>query len=228
MSQREEAFRRMLGREPSATERTDMALLREVVRLGDNDPFWGIAAFLYARNPSDTESRERLRLTRAALDAFGRTLEGLVERLPEQVPAGVPDTMASTVATAVGVALANWAPRSSLRTALAEHVHTVLLALAGLIFTVVLAVSAAYWAGIVSVRRVDATQQAALNANAHTLAAWTRTRDGRRVYAWARLNALGLRALLTCSYSGWQRIARNGYALCYPNGSGHGYYLPPG
>ena len=87
MSHRDETFRRMLGHEPGETERADMAMLQEAARISDNDPFWGIAAFLYARNPSDMENRERLKVTLASLESFGRMIEGFGRTLEGRSPA---------------------------------------------------------------------------------------------------------------------------------------------
>ncbi|MHB1529895.1 MAG: hypothetical protein ACYCXT_10780 [Acidiferrobacteraceae bacterium] len=234
MSHRDETFRRMLGHEPGQTEQADIAMLQEAARISDNDPFWGIAAFLYARNPSDVENRERLKVTLASLEGFGRTIEGFGRTLEEAVarlPDGsagtavTRDELASTVETAMGRALAEWAPRSSLRDWLGDHVNAVLATAGGLVITVLLAVVVACWAGYGIAHRDDAARQAVRDANARTVAAWIRTPEGQWVYAWARLNAVSLRPLLSCAYPGWRRISQDGYTVCYPNGSGHGYYL---
>ncbi len=220
----------MLGHEPTADERTEIATLREVARLGDDDPFWGVAAFLYARTKSDTENRERLRITQESLETFGRTLEGAIQTLSHPAAPGSNEmptaTLSSTVATAVAAALGDWAPRSSIRTWFGEHLNAVLCATGALIACQLIGVGAGYWAGQVSARRLESAHQATRVADARTIAAWARTPDGHRVFAWARLNGPGLGYLLSCRYPGWTRTREEGYTVCYPNGSGHGYYLP--
>lgn len=230
MNRREEAFRRMLGREPTADERTEIATLREVAQLGDDDPFWGVAAFLYARTKSDTENRERLRLTQESLEMFGGKLEGAIHYLKhERAPVGheLPvAALSSTVAATVVAALADRTSRSSIRTWFGEHLNAALGAIGALIASQLIGIGAGYWAGQVSTRRLEAAHQATRAADARTIAAWARTPDGHRVFAWARLNAPGLGYLLSCRYPGWTRTRADGYTVCYPNGSGHGFYLP--
>jgi hypothetical protein len=211
-------------------------MLQEAARISDNDPFWGIAAFLYARNPSDMENRERLKVTLASLESFGRMIEGFGRTLEEAV-ARLPDSaasadtgafwgeMRSTVESSVGRAVADCTPRSSLRDWLGDHVNAVLATAGGLVITVLLGMGVAYWAGYSAAQRADAARQALIDARARTVAAWVKTPEGQQVYAWARLNAFGLRALLTCGYPGWRRESQDGYTVCYPNGGGHGYYL---
>ncbi|MHB8413790.1 MAG: hypothetical protein ACYDB1_00140 [Acidiferrobacteraceae bacterium] len=65
----------------------------------------------------------------------------------------------------------------------------------GLVRTRLLGMAGAYGVGYHTVQRADAARQAMIDANARTVSAWAKTAEGRQVYAWARLNALGLRAL---------------------------------
>lgn len=230
MNRRDEAFRRMLGRAPTTGEQTEIATLREVAQLSDDDPFWGVAAFLYAQAKSDTENRERLRITQESLEGFGGKLEDAIQYLKHQTtPVGheiSAAALSSTIAATVVAALADWTPRSSIRTWFGEHLNAVLGAAGALIASQLIGVGAGYWAGQVSTRRLEAARQATSVADARTIAAWARTPDGRRVFAWARLNAPGLGSLLSCRYSGWTRMREDDYTVCYPNGSGHGFYLP--
>jgi len=235
MSLRDEAFRRLLGREPGADEQTDIAAIRDAVKLGDNDPFWGIVAFLYARTQPDIEGRAQLKITQESLEAFGKTLNGALEcitSLPAHAGGGVSqDGLASLVEAAVASALEDWVPRAatarpSIKTWLGEHFNAVLHVAGGLVVAVLISVAAAYWAGQESARQVYAVRQATIEAEAHTLEAWARTPNGRRVYAWGTLNAPSLGKILSCGYPGWTRTRQDGYTVCYPNGSGHGFYLP--
>ncbi|MHB1587402.1 MAG: hypothetical protein ACYCRH_03355 [Acidiferrobacteraceae bacterium] len=230
MNRREEAFRRMLGREPTANERIEIAMLREVAQLGDDDPFWGVAAFLYARTNSDTENRERLKLTQESLETFGRMLKDAIHFLSHPTARagheGSAAALSSTVAATVVAALADQTPRSSIRTWFGEHLNVALGATCALIASQLIGVGAGYWAGQVATRRLEAARRVTRAADARTITAWARTPDGRRVFAWARLNAPGLKYLLSCRYPGWTRTRADGYTVCYPNGSGHGFYLP--
>ncbi len=235
MSLRDEAFRRMLGRKPGTEEHADIAAIRDAARLGDNDPFWGIAAFLYARTKPDIESRERLKITLESLDAFGNTLNGAlacIKNQPVRADGGLSrDGLSSIVEAAVASALADWMPRAraarpSIRAWLGAHFSAVLYVIGGLAVAVLVSLAVAYWAGQTSARRLYAARQAIIDADAHTLEAWARTAEGRRVYAWGTLNAASLGKLLSCGYPGWRRLRKDGYTVCYPNGSGHGFYLP--
>lgn len=227
MSHREVVFRRLLGHEPDATEQADMGIFHEVMQLRDNDPFWGIAAFLYTRVPSDAENRERLKLTQASLETFSQKLEAALARHESRAAdrdSALQDALMVTIEAAITAATVDPAPRPSIREWFGAHVNAVLATTGVLVLAGVLAVILAYWTGETAVRRIDALRAVAQAAQAHTRAAWIQTRDGREVYAWARLNATGLHALLTCSYPGWRRARQEGYVVCYPEG-GYGYYL---
>ena len=236
MSLRDESFRKLLGREPTPTEWADINALQHATGLNPNDASWGLFAFLATCAPSAVENRERLQVTVASLEDYGRRIEDFDRRLKEalvRLPDGGANTdtgafwdeLGSTVASSVSRAVADWTPRSSLRDWLGDQVNAARATAGGLVITLLLGMVVACWAGYHTAQQADAARQAMIDAHARTVAAWTKTPEGQHVYAWARLNATGLRALLTCGYPGWRRESQDGYTVCYPNGGGHGYYL---
>ncbi len=81
--------------------------------------------------------------------------------------------------------------------------------------------------GAAAARRLDRAREALIETEVPPIVAWARTAAGRRVYVWSWLNAASLNRLLACTYPGWIQKHQGSYTICYPNGHGYGYYLPP-
>lgn len=244
MSLRDESFRAMLGREPSGTEWTDIERLHRATGMNKDEAFWGVIAYLYARTRPDIEAREQLRLVIESLKDFGGRLDhGMrIDRLVAPITTALQSVLAEgpglrvdarALSATIETALRNAGPppRSSLRDWFGEHLAAALYTVAGLFTSGLLAVGLAYWTGtLAGTRATRAADQAALahlRTHAGPIRAWALSRAGQRVYAWGQLNRQSLGHILSCNYPGWRQRSQDGYVVCYPNGSGHGFYLPP-
>ncbi len=215
MSRRDDIWRAFLGdRDPTADEAHDIMLLADRLSLGDSDPFWGIVAFMYTRLSGMATAHEEL--TRTLADRFASKIDRL---------SALPD---STL-TSVRAALAEWRPkfeppaRQSFREWLREHSRTMLYFSGFAGSAIVLLIMAAFWRGAHMYDPVHDTQ---VVAQAHPTEGWENTKIGRKVYAWVQLNGAGLDTVLQCDFGKSAKVIHsNGLTICYPSGSGNGYYL---
>ena len=234
----------MLGREPSSTEWEDIARLQRATGMNKDEAFWGVIAYLYARTKPEVESREQLRLVLDSLKDFGARLDPMTHN--EQLVTAITTALRTMLAefsgrktdagvcsAAIATALKNLGalPRASLKDWFGAHLAPVLYCAAALFASGLLAVGLAYAvgraAGTQTARAADQAALVRLKTHAKALQAWALSPEGRRVYAWGTLNRLSLGRILACDYPGWTRQRHKGYLICYPNGSGHGFYLPP-
>jgi hypothetical protein len=216
VSRRDEIWRSFLGdRDPTADEAHDIMLLAERLSLGDSDPFWGIVAFMYTRLAGMAAAHEQL--SRTLADRIASKIDRL---------SALPD---STL-TSVRAALAEWRPKFepptqlSFRAWLREHSRSVLY-FSGLTGgAVVLLLMAAFWLGAHQSAYFHDTPMV---AQTHPTENWENTKIGRKVHAWAQLNGAGLDTVLQCNFGKSAKVIHsNGLTICYPSGSGNGYYLP--
>ncbi len=235
----------MLGREPGSTEREDIDRLQRATGMNKDEAFWGVIAYLYARTKPDVEAREQLRLVVESLKAFGAQLDEALrpDRLITAIATAVrttltelsgPGTEGSAFAAAIGTALSNpgVAQRPALQEGFGAHRTAVRYGALALCASGLLAVGLAYWlgrtAGVQATRVADRAALAHLQDRAGTLEAWALSPEGRRLYAWGALNRLSLGRILSCGYPSWTKRRHEGYVICYPNGSGQGFYVPHG
>ena len=212
MSQRDEIWRAFLGdRDPTPDEVHDIMLLAERLSLGDSDPFWGVVAFMYTRLSGMTAKHEQL--TRGLADRITTRIDSL-SNLPE-------DTL-----TSVRSALAEWQPKftrpphQQFKGWLGEHSRTA--GFAGI--AMVLLVIGAFWLGT---HRSSQIYDTPTLAETNALESWENTKIGRKVHAWSQLNGAGLDIVLQCDFGKSAKVIHsNGLTICYPSGSGNGYYLP--
>lgn len=215
MSRRDDIWRAFLGdRDPTADEAHDIMLLAERLSLGDSDPFWGIVAFIYTRLSGMAAAHEELSRTLAD------SIASKVDRL-----SALPD---STL-TSVRAALAEWQPKftqpphQQFKGRIREHSRTVLYLSGFTGSAVVLLVMAAFWLGA---HQSAPIHDAPMVTHALPSEGWENTKIGRKVYAWARLNGAGLATVLQCDFGKSAKVIHsNGLTICYPAGSGNGYYL---
>ena len=244
MSLRDESFRTMLGREPSSTEWEDISRLQRATGMNKDEAFWGVIAYLYARTKPEVESREQLRIVLESLKDFGTRLDQTThsDRLITSITTAIRATLTElsgpgaeghSFSAAIETALktVGAVPRPSLKDWFGAHRAPVLYSTAALCASGLLAVGLAYAVGrTTGAQTTHAADQAALvrlETHAKALQAWALSPEGRRVYTWGALNRLSLGRLLACAYPGWTQRRHEGYVICYPNGSGHGFYLPP-
>jgi hypothetical protein len=235
MSRRDEVWRAFLGRDPNPAEEADRRLLAEHLVLGENDPFWGVVAFMYARLPGMSAEHERLRITRELVDKVSGRLDDLPDLLQSSVHSAVADGLPGIakldVKLGTSIEQARAAPPVSpmacptVRDWVMGCFKSVLSAISTLAIIGVLLV-VAYGVGAWEVERDVAVQQAMAAVEAPGIESWARTREGHEVYAWARLNDSGPNPVLRCDFGASTKIIhRDGMTICYPSGSGKGYYL---
>lgn len=216
MSRRDEIWRAFLGdREPTADEVHDIMLLAERLSLGDSDPFWGIVAFMYTRLSGIAAAHEQL--TRELADRITTKIDRL---------SALPDSTLTSVRTA----LAEWQPKfeppvhPGFRAWLRGHPRNVLYFSALTGGAVALLLMAAYW---LSAHQADTVHNPQVVAQDHPTEGWENTKIGRKVHAWAQINGAGLDTVLQCDFGKSAKVIHsNGLTICYPSGSGNGYYLP--
>lgn len=242
MSLRDDSFRAMLGREPSSTEWQDIEQLQRATGMNKDEAFWGIIAYLYARTRPDIEARAQLQLVIESLKQFGERLDrGLqIDRLVTPVTTALRSALSEVGAggdahhltATIEAAVRNAAvpPRPPLKDWFGEHLIAVLYTATALFTSGLLAVGVAYRTGTAtatqSTRAADQIALTQLIARAGTIRAWAMSRNGQRVYAWGQLNRQSMARILSCGYPGWRRMRSAGYIVCYPNGNGHGFYVP--
>ena len=215
VSRRDEIWRAFLGdRDPTPDEAHDIMLLAERLSLGDNDPFWGIVAFMYTRLSSIAAAHEQL--SRTLADRIASKMDCL---------SALPDNTLTSVRTA----LAEWKPKfepsvhPGFRTWLRGNPRTAVY-FSGFAGGAVLLLMAAFWLGA---HQSDPTHDAPMVAQTHPTECWESTKIGRKVHAWTQLNGAGLDTVLQCNFGKSAKIIHsNGLTICYPSGSGNGYYLP--
>lgn len=236
MTIRQDVFAAMLGAERAQQEpvQADLRAMAEVLELGDDDPFWGVVALIYARLPRDGQDWEALREAVNRLDGAVQSLgalsgsgnDGLAAELAEAVKAaqssGPIQIDTEGLARSLGPQLDELLRRRrrGLTEWLGEHARTVVIGgLASLVLVGVLVVAGTaggYVAG-----------QAAGEAKASEAARWVLSPDGQAMKRWATLNVASVPALMRCGWGGAaKRYNQDGRAACYPGGSGSGYYLP--
>ncbi|MHB8346139.1 MAG: hypothetical protein ACYDHM_02965 [Acidiferrobacterales bacterium] len=243
MSLRDESFRTMLGREPSSTEWEDIGRLHRATGMNKDEAFWGVIAYLYARTKPDVEAREQLRIVLESLKDFSARLDQMThsDRLITSITTAIRATLTElsgpgaegrALSAAIETALKTMGavPRPSLKDWFGAHLAPVLYSTAALFASGLLAVGLAYAvgraAGAHTTHVADQAALARLKDRAGSIEKWALSPGGRRVYAWGVLNRLSLGRILACAYPGWTRQQHDGYVICYPNGSGHGFYLP--
>lgn len=239
MTIRDEAFETLLGAERARQEPVmrDIRTLADVCGIGDDDPFWGVIAFVYARLPRDGHDWEALKQAIDRLDAAMKALKAnaqpdstvlqpIADRLEDairtfQIPRP-PQLDSEALAKALGPQIDELLRRRrrGLGEWLGEHARTVVIGgLSSLVLVGLLVAGGlvgGYAAGL-------STGQARASEAAH----WARSPEGRQIHRWATLNVASLPALLDCGWGGAaKRYEQNGRAACYPGGSGAGYYLP--
>ncbi|MGO9444771.1 MAG: hypothetical protein ACLPXB_08350 [Thiobacillaceae bacterium] len=235
MSRRDDVWRAFLGRDPNPAEQTDKLVLAEHLVLGENDPFWGVVAFLYSRLPGMAAEHERLRITKELVDKVSGRLDALPDMLQSSVHAAVADGLPGIRELNVrlgksieqGLAAVPVSPMAcpTVKDWVMGCFKSVLSAISTLAIIGVLLV-VAYGVGTWEAERAYAVQQAMTAVEAPSIESWARTREGHEVYVWARLNDAGLKPVLQCNYGESSKIIhRDGMTICYPSGSGKGYYL---
>jgi hypothetical protein len=236
MSRRDDVWRAFLGRDPNPAEEADKLVLAEHLVLGENDPFWGVVAFMYARLPGMAAEHERLRITRELVNKVSGRLDDLPEMLQSSVHAvmanglmviGEHDVrLCKVIEPGLSGAKTNGKTGHHNDDEAALSFHPVWSAVAELVL--VGALLAGTW--VVSTWRSEqafADQQAMTVAQTHTVEAWAKTWEGHEMYVWSRLNGTGMNAILRCDFGDASKVVHgNGMAICYPAGSAHGYYLP--
>ncbi|MGO9446784.1 MAG: hypothetical protein ACLPXB_18705 [Thiobacillaceae bacterium] len=235
MSRRDDVWRAFLGRDPNPAEETDKLVLAERLVLGENDPFWGVIAFIYARLPGMAAEQERLRLTKELVD----TVSGRLDALPQVIHTAVHEVLDNgslgiqNLDVKLGEILkqkltaTGFGERASLtlKERLRGYCYSVLYAVASFALIGGL-VSGAYGLGHHRAENAFESQQARAVIEAPRIEAWARTWEGHEVYAWAHLNRAGMDPILQCHFGNASRIIhQNGLAICYPSGSGRGYYV---
>ncbi|MGO9445771.1 MAG: hypothetical protein ACLPXB_13475 [Thiobacillaceae bacterium] len=243
MSRRDEVWTAFLGREPNSVEFSDIAMVADTLSLGDNDPFWGVIALIYSRLPkTEAQQRaehERFRAIRDladevmlkvdALDALeDRTLAAVRAALAEWLPrtASLEGSLGDAAARPLERAKFNTASRLSHEKVWSARGTTVGYLAGGCFLAVGLLIIAAFRWGLHEADQRHAAVDVITQTQAHRIADWARTRDGRRIYAWAVLNGAGLNPVLQCDFGAPAKlIYRNGTAICYPAGRGNGYYV---
>jgi hypothetical protein len=243
MSRRDEVWTAFLGREPNAAETCDIAMVADTLSLGDNDPFWGVIALIYSRLPkTEAQQRaenERFRAVRDladqvmlkvdGLDAIeDRTLAAVRAAVAEWLPptASLDGTFGDAAERPLERAQCNTASRPSHENVWRARGSTVGYLAGGSFLVVGLLILAAFRLGLHEADQLHAAADAYTQTQAHRIADWARTRDGRRIYAWAVLNGAGLNPVFQCDFGAPAKlIYRNGRAICYPAGRGNGYYV---
>lgn len=239
MTIRDEAFETLLGVERARQEPVmrDIRTLADVCGIGDDDPFWGVIAFVYARLPRDGHDWEALKQAIDRLDSAMKalepdaqpdtsTLQPFVDRFEDALKmlqtVKAPSLDIEALAKALSPQLDQMLRhrRRGLAEWLGEHARTVVIGgLASLVLIGLLVaggIGGGYAAGLT-----------AGQARASEAAHWAMSPEGRQIRRWATLNVASLPTLLDCRWGGAaRRYEQNGRAACYPGGSGIGYYLP--
>lgn len=239
MTIRDAAFETLLGAERARQEPVmrDLRAMGEILDLGDEDPFWGIVALIYARLPRDGQDWEALKQAIDRLDSAikvlasnapldSRSLQPLVDRLEKALQAlqrfEPPKIDTQDLAKALSPQLDELLRRRrrGLGEWLGEHARTVVIGGLSSLVLVGLLVAGGLVGGY-------AAGLSAGEARASEAAHWARSPEGRQIRRWATLNVASLPELLDCGWGGAaKRYEQNGRAACYPGGSGTGYYLP--
>jgi hypothetical protein len=209
VSELDDSFALLLGRQPSDKERQRLYRARDALKLKSNDAVWLLVMALehydtlYSRHPA------------LIAEAVRDVIKNVRETAMAQARAAAADT---TKALAYAVAAA--ATASAKKAAGAQMLKWAMgcfLAAMGCISTI------GWWAHGKGHREGYAVGFEAARdkyENAAAMASWANTPEGQLAYGLAKAGSL--REIATCSGHGW--VEREG--VCYPGSKTHGWRLP--
>lgn len=213
MSELEESFANLLGRQPSDAERQNLYRIRDALGLKNNDALWLVLIalqyhqILYEKFPDV--------IVRAANEVFGKfkaTADATAKASTEAAKADlakVVEASAREVAHHVaGRQKAQWIAASAV---------IVALCLGGVFWY---AHSSAYQAGLSRGYGVGYNEA----KDEKAAAAWANTPDGNEAYRLAQAGSIG--KLSRCDQPGWYIEKGVCYVRVAPNGSIYGWRLP--
>lgn len=212
MSDLDESFAQLLGRQPSDAERQELYRVRDALGLKNNDALWLVIMVL-------------------------QHYKGEYKDIPNEIKAVVEEVLANVNATAVAVMkAAAEAAKADLAAAVAEAAHQVArdvaikekvqwIALSAV--TVAICFFAVFW--MTDYRSYNAGYNSGYGVgyreskDEKAAAAWANTPEGKLAYRFAQAGAL--QRLAHCQGNGWQ--TKQGYCYPYPlDNKVHGWRLP--
>jgi hypothetical protein len=211
VSELDDSFASLLGRQPSDRERQNLYRVRDTLKLKNNDALW---LLLMTLEHYDTLYRRYPALIVAAAKEVTRDIR---ETAAAQARAAAADTT-----KALAHAVAEAATASAKKAAGAQMLKWAMgcfMAATGCISTI------GWWAHSKGQRAGYAVGYEAARdryENAAAMASWANTPEGQLAYELAKAGSL--RELATCSGHGW--VERDG--VCYPSSKTHGWRLPEG
>lgn len=211
MSDLDDSFALLLGRQPSDKERQRLYRARDALKLKSNDAVW---LLLMALEHYDTlYSRYPALIAEVARDVT----KDVRETALAQARAAVAETTKALANAVAGAATAS--AKKAAGAQMLKWAMGCFLAATGCISTI------GWWAHGRGQREGYAVGYEAARdryENAAAMASWANTPEGQLAYGLAKAGSL--RELATCSGHGW--FERDG--LCYPSSKTHGWRLPPG
>jgi hypothetical protein len=211
VSELEDSFALLLGKQPSDRERQNLYRVRDALKLKPTDAVWLLLMALehyetlYRRHPA--------LIAEAARDVT----KDIRETAAAQARAAVADTT-----KALAHAVAEAATASAKRVAGTQMLRW---AMGCLLAAIVCISTIGWWAHGKGQREGYAMGREAARdryENAAAMASWAITPEGQLAYGLAKAGSL--RELATCSGHGW--VEREG--MCYPSSKTHGWRLPAG
>ncbi len=211
MSELDDSFAALLGRQPSDRERQNLYRVRDALKLKNNDAVW---LLLMALEHYDTRYSQYPAYMVAAAKEITKDVRETALAQARAATAETTKALAHAVAAAATASAKKAAGAQMLKWATGCF-----LAALGCISTI------GWWAHGRGHRAGYAVGYEAARdkyENAAAIASWANTPEGRLAYGLAKGG--GLRELATCSGHGW--VEREG--MCYPSNKTHGWRLPAG
>jgi len=211
VSELDDSFAVLLGRQPSDRERQNLYRVRDALKLKPTDAMWQVLMVLehyetlYGRYPA--------LIAEAARDVT----KDIRETAAAQARAAVADTT-----RALAHAVAEAATASAKRVAGTQMLRWAM----GCFLAAIVCISTigrwAHGKGQREGYEIGRETARERYENAAAMASWANTPEGQLAYGLARGGSL--RELATCSGRGW--VERDG--VCYPSSKAHGWRLPAG
>jgi hypothetical protein len=211
VSELDDSFALLLGRQPSDKERQRLYRARDALKLKSNDAVWLLLMAL--ENYDALYSRYPALIAEAARDVTKNVRETALAQARAAAAETTKD-LAHAVAAAATASAKKAAAAQMLKWAMGCF-----LAAMGCIATI------GWWAHGRGLREGYAVGYEAARdrfENAAAMASWANTPEGQLAYGLAKAGSL--RELATCSGHGW--VERDG--VCYPGSKTHGWRLPAG
>jgi hypothetical protein len=212
VSQLEEAFGKLLGRQPSDKEKQDLYRTRDALQLRENDALW---LLLMALGHYETLYN---RLPELIRDTAKATLIGVKEAADAQMK-----TSAAVTERELAEAVATTAQRIAKETARGRMWKWAAACLAASVVSLAVVGFSAYRAGTTAGRARGWAEGYRQTVDEKAAAAWANTPEGRLAFGLA--NAGSIRQLAACSGRGW--VPKGG--VCFPraeSGIVYGWRVP--